>query len=96
MRRSGHTNVVRHSAARTCRISVAGGDDTSVLEIVDDGRGLVAGEPGIGLTGVADRLHALGGTFEAGTGENGGFRLRAGLGPLNRATSAAREAGVGR
>ena len=48
----------------------------TVLEVVDDGRGPVRATRGIGLTGMADRVHALGGTFDAGAGEGGGFRVR--------------------
>jgi hypothetical protein len=34
----------------------------------------------MGLSGLADRVNALGGTFQAGPGEAGGFRLRLRLG----------------
>lgn len=74
--REAVTNVVRHSGARTCRISVEVRDALTVLEVVDDGRGPVSATRGIGLTGMADRVHALGGTFDAGAGESGGFRVR--------------------
>lgn len=74
--REAVTNVVKHSGARTCRISVDVRGAATVLEVVDDGRGSVGAARGIGLTGMADRVHALGGTFAAGAGESGGFRVR--------------------
>lgn len=74
--REAVTNVVRHSGARTCRISVAVRGTATVLEVVDDGRGSVGAARGIGLTSMADRVHALGGTFDAGAGDGGGFRVR--------------------
>jgi two-component system sensor histidine kinase DesK len=74
--REAVTNVVKHSGAHTCRIAIEAAGGVTVLEVVDDGRGLVVGDAGTGLVGVADRVHALGGDFEAGPSETGGFRLR--------------------
>ncbi|WP_051752602.1 sensor histidine kinase [Streptosporangium amethystogenes] len=68
--REGVTNVVRHSAARTCEITLEG----TVLEIRDDGRGAGSGTLGNGLRGLTERVVALGGTLEAGGGD--GFVLR--------------------
>ncbi|MEU0480292.1 histidine kinase [Streptosporangium sp. NPDC006013] len=68
--REGVTNVVRHSVARTCEITLEG----RVLEIRDDGRGAGAGALGNGLRGLTERVVALGGTLEAGGGD--GFVLR--------------------
>lgn len=70
--REGVTNVVRHSRARSCRVELTA---TSV-EVIDDGRGGTAG-PGTGLTGLRERVAALGGTLTATSEESGGFRLRA-------------------
>jgi two-component system sensor histidine kinase DesK len=78
--REAVTNVVKHSRARTCRIALRATDGATELEVVDDGRGAAGGRPGMGLAGLADRVHALGGALEAGRGEAGGFRLRARLG----------------
>ena len=86
--REAVTNVVKHSGARRCRIAIAAVDGVTELEVVDDGRGpasgnsgqALSGAEGMGLAGLADRVHVLGGTFEAGPGEAGGFRLRARLG----------------
>ncbi|WP_326639561.1 histidine kinase [Streptosporangium sp. NBC_01755] len=68
--REGVTNVVRHSAARTCAITLEG----TVLEIRDDGRGAEADASGNGLRGLAERVVALGGTLE--TVGRDGFLLR--------------------
>ncbi|MQA78168.1 MAG: sensor histidine kinase [Streptosporangiales bacterium] len=69
--REGVTNVVRHSRAHSCRVEVT---STSV-EVIDDGRGGTA-EPGTGLTGLRERVGALGGTLTATADLPGGFRLR--------------------
>jgi two-component system sensor histidine kinase DesK len=74
------TNVVKHSGARTCRIALDAADGATTLDVEDDGRGPIGGGTGTGLDGLADRVHALGGAFEAGHGEAGGFRLRVRLG----------------
>jgi len=78
--REAVTNVVRHSGARTCRISLQAADGVTALEVVDDGRGAVGEGAGTGLNGLARRVHALGGAFDAGPSEAGGFRLRVRLG----------------
>jgi len=78
--REAVTNVVRHSGARSCRVRLDAADGVAELVVVDDGRGPAGGGDGLGLVGLADRVHALGGTFDAGPGEAGGFRLRARLG----------------
>jgi two-component system, NarL family, sensor histidine kinase DesK len=85
--REAVTNVVKHSGARRCRITLSAVDGTTELEVVDDGRGPEGARTGLGLAGLGDRLHALGGTFEAGPGKAGGFRLRATLGAPAPASS---------
>jgi two-component system, NarL family, sensor histidine kinase DesK len=79
--REGVTNVVRHSHAKSVRITL----DATGIEIVDDGSGCVRkpGElapthPGNGLAGLAERADALGGRLLAGPvdGSATGFRLR--------------------
>jgi two-component system, NarL family, sensor histidine kinase DesK len=67
------TNVVRHARANQCTISVG----ERWIEIVDDGRGGVAGA-GNGLTGLRERLADAGGTVVAG-GTPDGWRVRAEL-----------------
>lgn len=69
--REGVTNVLRHAAARSVRISMS--PDELVIE--DDGRGPTGGA-GHGLTGLAERARAVGAVVDAGPGAAGGYRLR--------------------
>lgn len=76
--REAVTNVVRHSGARTCTVALARSETLNgpVLELTvhDDGRGAAsAAPPGNGLTGLAERVEAVGGTVERETGR--GFTL---------------------
>jgi len=72
--REAVTNVVRHSGASSCTVTL----EPNSIEIVDDGRGPADGEQcGNGLPGLADRLAAVGGTIEAGPLPGGGFHVRA-------------------
>lgn len=75
------TNVVRHSGSRTAAIAVGYGLDRITLRIDDEGpaTGTDAGGSGNGLAGMRERAAALGGTIEAGTRPDGGFRVRAEL-----------------
>ncbi len=61
------TNVVRHANATEVRISLKQGDDSLILEIRDNGRGISDSEitdwTSIGLLGMKERAHALGGEF---------------------------------
>lgn len=58
--REGVTNVVRHAGASMCRISIADEAQGCRFEIYDDGSGARASE-GLGLTGMRERVEALGG-----------------------------------
>lgn len=60
--REASTNVLRHAQARTCRVRLAREENQTRLEIVDDGRGGDAKE-GNGLTGMRERIAALGGSL---------------------------------
>jgi two-component system sensor histidine kinase DesK len=80
--REGVTNVVRHSAARRCRLRIAAQPGGVILELEDDGpagddRGLPA-RAGSGLAGLRSRLVPLGGDVQGNRSE-GGFRLVARL-----------------
>jgi two-component system sensor histidine kinase DesK len=72
--REGVTNVIRHSGADTCEISVRAGEDAAVLAIRDDGRG---GQPvkGNGLHGLTERIGDAGGRVRAGPAGPGGYLL---------------------
>ena len=58
--REAVTNVVRHAHARFCRIGIVTAGDDVRLTVVDDGRGTSAPE-GTGLSGMRERVAALGG-----------------------------------
>jgi two-component system sensor histidine kinase DesK len=60
--REAVTNIVRHSGARRCRMSLAVANDTCTLTISDDGRGGTA-PFGSGLTGMRERVEVLGGSM---------------------------------
>jgi two-component system, NarL family, sensor histidine kinase DesK len=59
--RESVTNVVRHAGARHARIRVGMEGPAVALEVTDDGRG-GDGPEGAGLTGMRERITALGGT----------------------------------
>jgi two-component system sensor histidine kinase DesK len=71
--REGVTNVIRHSAASRCSISLAPSASELVLTIADDGQGgrLVEGS---GLKGMRARLAAIGGTLDVKS-DKAGTRL---------------------
>ncbi len=67
--REAVTNVVRHAAARHCRLRLRLSGSAASLVVEDDGRGGSAAE-GVGLASMRERLQALGGTLER-TGTSG-------------------------
>lgn len=79
--REAVTNVVRHSGARICAITL--GECQTLdgrfleLRIADDGRGGSAVTAGNGLTGLAERLSEVGGKLEPSTHKGKGFTLTA-------------------
>ncbi|HWC80995.1 MAG TPA: sensor histidine kinase [Pseudonocardiaceae bacterium] len=78
--REGATNVVRHSRARSCGIRLHRNESGLCLEIDDDGVGPGA-DPvrGNGLSGLAERVAALGGRLDTGPAPGHGFRVSARL-----------------
>ena len=85
------TNVHRHSRARSAEISLEADAEQVTIEVRDHGRGMpidvirqIEGEGsrlGVGLAGMRERIHELGGTFEV-TSNQGGTAIRASI-PLN-------------
>lgn len=82
------TNVRRHAGASHASVEVGYGTEysdrarmsTLALRVTDDGRAAMAGEPvveGSGMTGMRERVEALGGTFEATRPAAGGFQVQA-------------------
>ncbi|NDJ57798.1 MASE1 sensor histidine kinase [Enterobacteriaceae bacterium 4M9] len=57
-------NIARHASAHNIRILLDQHADTIALNISDDGVGITPGEhKGMGLRGMRERIHALGGSF---------------------------------
>ncbi|MGP4023701.1 sensor histidine kinase [Actinomadura sp. 3N407] len=76
--REAATNVLRHSSATWCEISVRADAGHVHVEIVNDGAGRrTAGDAGSGLAGLAERITAAGGVFAAGPAGDGTFRVTA-------------------
>ena len=71
------TNALRHSAASEISLRVerqAGDDDTLLIRVEDDGGGdaaKVARSTGFGLTGIRERVTALGGSLSIGDANRG-------------------------
>lgn len=79
--REGVTNVVRHSRARRCEISLVRDGESIRAEVTDDGPGprirrAGDGAGGSGLAGLAERVESSGGHVDAGRRPGGGFGLR--------------------
>ncbi|MGO4461794.1 sensor histidine kinase [Streptomyces sp. M-16] len=78
--REAVTNVVRHSGAKRCTVTLEACQTLAgpVMELTvrDDGAGGPSAH-GNGLTGLTERLEAVGGTLAAGPAGKTGFRLRA-------------------
>src|SRR4029077_14105124 len=70
--REGITNVLRHSRAHHCEVSLEASTTRLTVALVDDGVGGVASAGGSGLHGLRERVGAAGGHLEAGPGERGG------------------------
>ena len=75
------TNVARHAGPASASVHLDYGLDTLVVRVEDDGRGRPGTpvETGVGLTGMRERVMALGGTLEAEPRVAGGFSVRAEL-----------------
>lgn len=71
------TNAVRHSGGDRIRVRVSRAGDALVVEVADNG-GPARIVPGRGLTGMRERVDALGGALDVGPGEYG-FTVRAEL-----------------
>ncbi|GAA1616508.1 sensor histidine kinase [Actinoplanes couchii] len=81
------TNTIRHAHATSAEVRIVREGDRLTVTVDDDGRAS-PGPPsallsvGNGLRGMAERIAALGGRFQAGPRPGGGFRVRAEL-PIN-------------
>ncbi|MER6525807.1 histidine kinase [Streptomyces sp. NPDC001508] len=80
--REGLTNVLKHASGAPTRVAVKGGHtwiEVSVTNEAPHAAGPSRGGNRSGLAGCQERISLLGGTFEAGTLANGGFRMAAWL-----------------
>ncbi|MFF1611158.1 sensor histidine kinase [Amycolatopsis sp. NPDC058278] len=73
------TNVARHAAAATASVRIDHRPGTLVIRVDDDGQATVDSAPGVGLTGMRERVTALGGRLQAGPRREGGFSVQAEL-----------------
>ncbi|MBS2532964.1 sensor histidine kinase [Catenulispora sp. NF23] len=81
------TNVIKHAATDTCRVTVGYERDALSVEVTDHGNaepGRISGL-GHGLVGMRERVGMYGGEFRAGPLPGRGFRVTARL-PLTEAT----------
>ena len=75
--REGATNVIKHSRAARCAVSLTSYGDSVALEMRNDGASGGDGTGGSGLTGLAERVAVLGGEITAGRHGRRDFVLRA-------------------
>jgi signal transduction histidine kinase len=71
------TNAARHAAARHVQLRLARWDEWLELTVQDDGKGAAGSRAGLGITGMRERVQALGGSLDIGVGEAGGVRVLA-------------------
>lgn len=75
------TNVLRHSAATEAWIRLSVDADAIVLEVEDNGVGIAQERTdesvSLGLIGMRERMHAIGGTFSVRPGPHAGTIVRA-------------------
>ncbi len=74
------TNVIKHSADATARVTLEYGDTDLAVSVVDDGTPRRNGTGlGHGLIGIRERVAVVGGEVEAGPAADGGYRVCARL-----------------
>ena len=88
MVREAVTNVVRHSEAQTCTVSVT----ADAVSVADDGIGVVRSDAGSGLNGLAARVAAAGGALEVHAEPGAGTRVTARISAATTAVAAAAKA----
>jgi signal transduction histidine kinase len=75
----GLTNAVKHAQASRVVMRAERVDGRLIVSVADDGRGGASPGPGSGLSGLADRVAALGGRLEVASNGGGGTSLVAEL-----------------
>lgn len=71
------TNACKHAGASSVRVDVSRSDGKAWVEVRDDGFGGADLRQGSGLSGLADRVEALDGTFAVASPPGGGTMVRA-------------------
>jgi signal transduction histidine kinase len=71
------TNASKHADSDRIEVRVAVGEQHTIVEVRDDGRGGARPARGSGLSGLADRVSALGGTLEIDSPVGAGTTIRA-------------------
>jgi signal transduction histidine kinase len=87
------TNACKHAHCDRVEARVAVDEDHVLVQVRDEGRGGVDPARGSGLSGLADRVSALGGTLEIDSPSGDGTTIRARL-PASPPGDATREAGA--
>ena len=70
------TNAIRHGEAERIDLDLRRENDTVVLRVTDDGRGLKTAEEGAGLTGMRERALTIGADFEIASNHGKGVDVR--------------------
>ncbi|MFD8499686.1 sensor histidine kinase [Amycolatopsis sp. NPDC059657] len=73
------TNVVKHAAPASARVTVAADGESVTIEVTDNGSARLPGPPGHGLIGMRERVMVYDGEFAAGPRPESGFRVFAKL-----------------
>jgi len=75
------TNVVKHAQASSVKVNLALSPDSLEIQISDDGKGIGELPEGhrFGILGIKERVHALGGEVQYGSGPEGGTQIVAQL-----------------
>jgi signal transduction histidine kinase len=87
------TNAAKHADSARIEVSVAVGDRDAIVEVRDEGGGGVDPARGSGLSGLSDRVSAMGGTLEIESPVGVGTTIRARI-PLTAPGYASSTAGT--
>jgi signal transduction histidine kinase len=87
------TNASKHAHSDRIEVRVALGEGHTMVEVRDDGSGGVDPTRGSGLSGLADRVSALGGTLEIESPAGAGTTIRARI-PVTAPGRTSRETGA--
>jgi two-component system sensor histidine kinase UhpB len=72
----GLTNTARHADAHHVELSLTGDEQSVVLRVGDDGRGMNGAVEGAGIRGMRERAILIGADLTIGTGHAGGTEVR--------------------